>query len=327
MASELKTVYLLSGSDRPKIARALERLRARVGEGALESLTAAEATGEDAVSACNARGLFGGTARLVLVSEVEKWKASDVKAVADYLGSPAPETVLALVGEGIRRDSALAKACAKAGDLLFFDVPRNKLPLWVGEQFKRLAARADAEACRMLVELVGDDLRALESEVEKLVAWADGEPIDVEAVELLAAGHADPSAFALTDSWGSRDVAGALRACETTLERARGSRRDELPRIVGRLSAHVARVRDCQAMAAEGVSAREAAGKLKKNPYYVQKLFAQAGNFSQGELDSVLVRIAQLDLAVKGGSRLPAELEVERALVEATRAAAVERTS
>ena len=55
---ELKPVYLFSGSDRPKIALALERLRQRIGEDATEHLHASEANGEDAIAACNALGLF-----------------------------------------------------------------------------------------------------------------------------------------------------------------------------------------------------------------------------------------------------------------------------
>jgi DNA polymerase III delta subunit len=58
VASDLKPVYLLSGTDRPKIEEAVRRLRARVGEGGSEVLSAADTSGEDAVAACNAPGLF-----------------------------------------------------------------------------------------------------------------------------------------------------------------------------------------------------------------------------------------------------------------------------
>jgi hypothetical protein len=72
---ELKPVYLLTGTDRPKIAIALQRLRGRIGEDATEQLHAGGASAEDAVAACNALGLFGGEARLVVVDGVETWKA------------------------------------------------------------------------------------------------------------------------------------------------------------------------------------------------------------------------------------------------------------
>ena len=91
-ATDLAPAYLIVGSDRPKVARALERLRARVGEQAVETLTARETAGAEAVAALNSLGLFGGT-RLVLVEEGERWKAADVKAVASYLDAPAPDTV------------------------------------------------------------------------------------------------------------------------------------------------------------------------------------------------------------------------------------------
>jgi len=59
--------------------------------------------------------------------------------------------------------------------------------------------------------------------------------------------------------------------------------------------------------------------RLKRNPYYVGKLYAQARNFSPEELRDVTVRLADLDHALKGGSRLAPELELERALIEVTR--------
>ena len=114
VANELKPVYLLTGSDRPKIARAVRRLRDRIGHDSTEHLNARETEGPDAVAACNAMGLFIGEGRLVIVDEVERWKAADVKEVVAYLASPAPATVLALVAEELKSDSALAKAVAKA---------------------------------------------------------------------------------------------------------------------------------------------------------------------------------------------------------------------
>ena len=158
-SAELRAVYLLAGSDRPKVERAVERLRSHFDPEAVERLWATEADGDEVVAACNTLGLFGGGSRLVLVEGVDRWKVADAKAVDDYLRSPTPDTVLALVGEGIKKESALAKACAKAGDVLVYETPRGKLSAWVADQFAREGARAEPEACRLLVELVGDGPR------------------------------------------------------------------------------------------------------------------------------------------------------------------------
>jgi DNA polymerase III subunit delta len=319
--AELKPVYLLIGSDRPKIVRALERLRARIGEDGVQHLSAREASGEDVAAECNAMGLFGGGRRLVLVDEAERWKATDVKALAAYLEAPAPDTVVALTGD-VKPDSALGKACKKAGDVLVYDVPKRQLPAWVGEQFARLGAKAEPAACTALVELVGDDLDELEGEVDKLAVWAAGETIEARHVELLAAGRAETSVFALTDAWGKRDVAAVLRACEGLLERSGRPRRDEVPRLAALLANHVGRVRACQSLAVTGVRPRDAAGTLKMHPFAAEKAFAQARNYSVDELRDAIVRLAALDLALKGGSRLAPDLELQRALVAVTAPAA-----
>jgi DNA polymerase III delta subunit len=317
--TELEPVYLIAGRDRPKIQRALRRLRDRIGEDAVEILTAVDSTGDDAVAACNALGLFSGGHRLVIVTDVDRWKAADAKAVAAYVSAPAPDTVLALVGEEVKKDSALGKTCAKAGSVLLYDVSKRRLPEWVGKQFADRGASADSEACRALIDIVGENPEELASEVDKIVIWAAGDPVGVADVQLLAAGCAEVPGYELTDAWGRRDLAGALRACQTLLERSGDPVSRTVPMLIGMLVAHVGRVRDCQAYSEEGLTSREAASRLKRHPFYVEKLYAQARNYDLDELREAVVRLADLDHAVKGGSRLAVDLELERALIQITR--------
>jgi DNA polymerase-3 subunit delta len=319
MATELKPVYLITGGDRPKIQRALRRLRDRVGEDAVELLSANDAAGADAVAACNSMGLLGGGRRLVIVEEVERWKAPDTKAIAAYLTSPAPETVLALVAAELKKDSALGKACAKAGDVLVYDVVKRRLPEWVAKQFAERNVAVDADASRLLVEIVGEDPEELATEIDKISTWAAGEPVGAREVEQLAAGCAQVPGYDLTDAWGRRDLAAALTACQRLLERSGDPVSRTVPSLIGLLVGHVGRVRDCQLLAEEGLSAREAAARLKRHPFYVEKLFSQARNYGPDELREAVVRLAELDHAVKGGSRLAVDLELERALIDITR--------
>jgi DNA polymerase III subunit delta len=319
VASELEPVYLITGADRPKIQRALRRLRDRIGDDAVEILSAEAASGDDAVAACNSLGLFGAGHRLVIVTDVDRWKAADAKAVAAYLAAPTPDTVLALVGEDVKKDSPLGKAAAKTGSVLLYDVPKRRLPEWVGRQFTDRGVAADPEAVRALVEIVGEEPEALASEVDKLATWAAGGSVGVSDVELLAVGHAEVPGYELTDAWGRRDLPAALAACQTLLERSGDPVSRTVPALAGLLVGHVGRVRACQTYAAEGMSAREAASQMKRHPFYVEKLFAQARNYTADELRDAIVRLAELDHALKGGSRLASDLELERALIAITR--------
>ena len=52
------------------------------------------------------------------------------------------------------------------------------------------------------------------------------------------------------------------------------------------------------------------------HPFYGEKVYRQAEAFSDDELASATVRLAELDLALKGGSRLAPDVELQRALID-----------
>ena len=319
MPDELKPAYLIAGSDRPKVDRTVARLRARFDADATEVLSAADTNGEDAVAACNVMGLFGAGTRLVVVEGVEAWKAPDAKAVAAYLKAPAPGTTLALVAAEMKKDAPLAKAIAAKGELLIWDVVMKAVARWIADQFKLHKTKAEPEACRLLAELVGDDLYELANEVDKLATWANGDEITEADVEALVAPRADSPPWTLTDAWGARDVGGVLGAAERMLDRTPEPLSRSLPRLVGSLTNHVRRARIAHRLDEQGMSPQEAAPLLgMRHPFPAQKLFGQVRNFSAEELDSAVIRLAALDNSLKGGSRLANDLELERALVDIT---------
>jgi DNA polymerase-3 subunit delta len=319
MSSEpLLPVYLLTGSDRPKHLRALHRLRSRFEAEAVEQLSADSTSGADAVGACNALALFGSEdgGRLVVIHGVERWRKADVEAIAAYLRDPVQGAVLALVAEELPRGSALVNLAEKAGRVLRYDVPKpSSLHAWARAELERLGVSADAEAARALVEFVGDDTVALASELEKLAAWAGGEPVGRAEVEQLATPGREAAAWALTDAWGARDLPALLEACDLALEK-----KEPFLLAVG-LASHVGRVRAAQALAEQGLRTREVAAQLKMKEFPARKALQHAERYSREELDSALVRFAELDAAIKGASRLSAELELVRALIEVTRPA------
>ena len=314
-ADDLQPVYLLAGTDRPKILRAVRRLRDRFPEESIETLTAPPATGDDAVAACNALGLFAGGGRLVVVEGVETWRVGDVESVAAYLADSSPGAVLALWAHDTPKSSSLADLVGKRGKVLAFDVPRPRSPsAWVAGEFKRLGVEVDADAARALVDIVGDDVLTLSSEIEKVATWAGGGPVGIREVQAIAVPAREVEAWAVTDAWGARDLSAALAACEASLEQR------EPFWIAVSLASHVTRVRAAQLLAEEGIGTREIAKRLGlRSEFPARKALSHSQNYSRDELDAAIVRLAELDAAIKGASRLSAELELERALADVTR--------
>ncbi len=331
-AAELKPVYLIVGNDRPKVELALGRLRARFDAGSVERLVAAGkdgVTGNDVVAACNAGTLLLGE-RLVLVTELDGrrdergrlsggWKAADLEVVIDYLAAPAPGTVLCLVAEELKRDTPLAKACQKAGDVLVWEVDRRKLWEWVGKSFRERGVKVERDACEALVETVGEDKLALALEIDKLAIWADGEPIGVQEVRRLAIPSAETPPWELTDAWGRHDIGAALAAMDSMLDGSARPARDGAAALGGLLGGHLGKLTRMKALLESGLPAKEAAAKLGLKPFPGQKLARQAEEFSVEELREATMRLAHLDHALKGGSKLAPELELQLAVADVAR--------
>jgi DNA polymerase-3 subunit delta len=321
-AEPLLPVYLVTGADRPKVSRALRRLRARFGDESVELLAADTTSGEDAVAACNALGLFAGGegGRLVVVEGVERWRKADADAVAAYLTDPVPGAVLALVAGDVLRNDTLVKAVERTGRLLTYEAPKPRdLPAWVRAQFEARGATVAPDAARALVEIVGDDLVALATEADKIATWAAGRSVERSDVARLATPAREAAAWAITDAWGERDASALLAAAEAELER-----RDPFA-IASRLAAHVALVRAVKPLGAEGLGSREIAKRVGLHEFRVRKALAHADRYAQDELDAAVVRLAALDAALKGASRLSGELELTRALTDLTEAPAPAR--
>ncbi len=323
MSSELKPAYLITGSDQPKVAVAVKRLRARFAAEAIEELSGEPgpdaAAGVDVVANLNAMGLFGDGERLVIVRGMGGWKKEDVDAITVYLDQPAPHSILALVGSPPRAGD-LGKACKAAGDVLRFDVPtksrgrRLDYPAWVRSQFERHGLSVEAATAQRLVEIVGEDANALENEVAKLAVWAGGEPLAVHDVERLAARSSEASAFALTDSWGAGNRSAAIAAAFVAVDEGGEEPFLQALRVAGQAS----KVRGARRILDAGGSTKEIAQELGIKDYPARKAAQFAENYTSDELDRALVTLARLDYDLKGGLPLSGALLLERALLEIT---------
>ena len=135
----------------------------------------------------------------------------------------------------MKKDAPIAKAVAAGkGEVLLWDVTSKAVPRWIADQFKLHGTKAEPEACRLLAELVGDDLYELAGEVDKIATWAGGELVTESDVEALVAPRAGSPPWNLTDAWGARDVGGVLRATERMLDRTGDPLSKTIPRSSGR---------------------------------------------------------------------------------------------
>jgi DNA polymerase-3 subunit delta len=238
--------------------------------------------------------------------------ATPLDHLVGYVPQLPPSTHLVLVEEDAGALQALAAA---RPDAVRRDFPRlrdDALPRWIMERASKQQARISPRAAAELAQLIGSDLRALDSELAKLDSYVDRDAIiEVEEVRALVAG-AGPDIFAFHDAVAERRPATALAAAHSLMERG-----DDPAELLAQLAALVRRLLVVKELAGDRrpLSREAPAFGVTSSPYLLQKLQRQAARLPVADLERAYELLSSADLAIKTG-RMDPELVVE--LVVAT---------
>jgi DNA polymerase-3 subunit delta len=311
----LKPVYLIVGNDRPKVRRAVQRLRRRVVAESGSDINVAAFEVESAntgaalravIDAADTPGFALGT-RLLLVFNAHHFKVKERKELLAYLRDPMPGTCLALEGEKWGRDDALYKAVDKMGDVLSFDLPkRYEMAGWVRARAAARRLPMSAAVARHVLDVCGEDpghSDRLEREIEKLALYCRGAEATADDVDAVCAPDDEARIFDLMDAVGHRDRTRAFALLESIF--ASGDPRDDANRIFFSLLRHM---RQLEAAWQLGASDQGTAAKqLGVHPFTAKKLLDQRRNYDQRRFDKAYRALAVAEPGLRG--RAPATLE------------------
>ena len=311
---DLRPVYLITGSDGPKVETAVRRLRERVvaDAGTDMNVDTFDASESDVMEVLQAAGTmpFGAGVRLVLVKNAGAWSKSGKDAVVTYLADPQPQTVLALTGGGIRKNESLYKAVEAAGMVLAYEAPRPaNMPVWAQEQARRRGLKLAVDAARRLVFLTGPDQRLVGGELDKLSAYLGGGEVSVEDVDSLCWVSAEARIWDLTDALGARDRSQIFRQLEALL-----AGRAAPAAVFYQVARHLRMLAAVVEATGRGEEAGKAALALGLKPYPAKKVARQSRGFSAEGLRRAIRVLSGLDADLKGRSELRPDLALEIAV-------------
>lgn len=309
--------YIFYGDDNVARDEALQNLLNRVknpGMGDLNTtkLDGGDITFNDLRNACDAMP-FLGERRIVIVNDLLKRFKQGNKdfydKLVDYLPTMPDTTRLFFIEEGI--DKRL-KVWKLAQELAQKDPPeayvrefatpaQQQLPTWIRRRVHKKGGKIDGQAANMLAEVIGDDVRLLDAELEKLVNYAGGDVIDAHMVELLVPYTQQANIFDMVDAIGQRNAALALRRLQHLLNE--NAAPTYLLHMIVRQIRLLLQFRELSDL---GLTQKEIRNKTGQHPFVVQKGIQQANNFSLDQLEAAFDRLLQTDLEIKTGQTEPA---------------------
>lgn len=154
--------------------------------------------------------------RVVVVRDVHTLKKDARAALDRYLANPAPDVIVLLVAPaGAKFDELLAAATSAVE---FDPLTGDRVPKWIVHHAKTvLDTTITPGAVDLLIAAVGNDLPQLAAELDKLASYANGAPIDEDAVGAVVGVRRGETLGDFLDRVLAHDAPGALAMIDHVL--------------------------------------------------------------------------------------------------------------
>jgi DNA polymerase-3 subunit delta len=160
--------------------------------------------------------------RVVVIRDVSALK-KDARTMLDkYLKHPAPDLLLVLVGPAsAKTDAGLVKATTAID---YPSLTGARIPKWISYYVEHdLGATITPGAVTLLQEAAGTDLGQLRIELDKLVSFTGGGPINEAAVSAVVGVRAGETMGDFLDAIARRDALSALAMLPVVLQQPKAS--------------------------------------------------------------------------------------------------------
>jgi DNA polymerase-3 subunit delta len=312
MSARPPTFYVLHGPDEFTLRGQLQVMRAQMGDPSIAELNVITLDGKNASAAdvlSSARAMpFLSDKRLVIVEEMLTWLArkgagqtgkTELERLTDGLAHLPDWARIVFVEPGTLPDRHPILQLAKTqpgGYHKHFDPPRNVVR-WIANQAREAySAEIESRAAVALADVVGDNLRAADSELAKLAAYANGErPISEADVALLTPYVSQANVFEMVDAIGRRDGATAARLLHRLLED------DDPLQLFGMIIRQFRLLLLAREHLNDGGSAKEIGKALGIHPFVGEKLAGQVRHFSLDQLEKSYRFLLDTDVGIKTG--------------------------
>jgi DNA polymerase-3 subunit delta len=253
--------------------------------------------------------------RVVVVKGADKFISENRQLLEKYFDKPCPTGTLVLTVTNWDARTKLAKKLPKVGTLISVTQPKPwQLPHRLIEYARDAHGKnLTKDAAELLIELTGDTLPRLYSEIDKLAIFADTEKvIHVRHIESLIGHNRIFGVFSVIDACLAGNAARAVDRLRNMFAEDRTAEYT----VVGAFAFHFRRMFNAKVLLEKGVRPDEIAKRLRiwgnKDSF-----FAQLRKMTLKQIGDNLQQLAATDYATKTG-RTKAEVAVEQLVLKLT---------
>ena len=301
-------VYLFHGEEDLFIEEGVDALVGKAVDSATKSFNLDVVYGDkiDAKSALALASSFPmmSQRRVVVVKEFEKLAAGETAKglLTTYIQRPLETTCLILISSDPDFRRKPFTDLKKYADVIeckpLYD---NQLPTWILERVRQQGKEIDLDACQLMQSYVGNSLRAILNELEKLYIFIeDRKSISVGDVGQIVGATRGYTIFDLQNAIGRRDMKEAIRILERMLELGENHQL-----MIVMLTRFLHQLWKLGELMSKRLSDREIAAELRVPSFYVKQYIGFAEKFTAEEIEVGFKALLDADEELKSSSRDP----------------------
>jgi len=245
--------------------------------------------------------------RVVVVKEFDKLLSNDTakEIVASYISRPLDSTCLVLLAEKPDFRTKPFIDLKKSGFIFAFNLLYdNQIPAWISERCRKMGKDVDLEACRLMQAYIGNSLRAIQNELDKLFIYlGERTRVTTEDVADVVGAARGFTVFDLQNAIGKKNLEEALRIVNRMIEAGETS---QLTIVM--LTRYFNILWKLQYLFANGASETEAIASVRISPYYFKDYIAAAKRFTQAQIENAFRALLDADVRLKTASPNPYHL-------------------
>ena len=301
-AGRFSPIYLLYGEEDFLIDEGVQAITEHALEPGMKSfnldvMDGSKVDAKDVVAHATSFPMMG-PRRVVVVTEFEKLVGAEAarETVTAYVNRPLESTCLVLVSlnPDFRRKpfTDLKKKATLVECKPLYD---QYVPGWIADRIKRQGKEAGAEACRLIHAYVGNSLRSLQNEIDKLFIFVgDRKQITVEDVAAVVGASKGYTIFELQNAIGRRDAREAVKILERMLTLGQSPQM-----IIVMLTRFFNQLWKLSDLTLKRTPDAEIARQIGVPPYFVKQYIDFRSNFTTEHIEQNFKALLEADTVLK----------------------------
>lgn len=215
----------------------------------------------------------------------------------DYIKILPATTLLVFADGPLKRGNPLLERLRPLANVRALPTPYNeKLSRWIQDSVRGKGGQVTPGAITLLSRLVGENLLMLDNELDKLVLYSKGNPIDENHVKQLVTQAKQADIFKAVDALIEGKFVEAYRSITTLCENGAG-----ISYIVAMLARQLRLVSVAKELLNQGLPLGQLGKRLGVGEYPARKTVEQARKLTRNGVIELYQMLLDVDIAVKSG--------------------------